>query len=146
MKDESFDSVVQTNLNGAFYMMRELAPLMVKQRDGRIVNISSVSGVKGNPGQANYSASKAGLIGLSLSASKELGARNIRVNVVAPGFIKTDMTAQLNEKQLAQSEAAITLGRAGEAQDVAELVAFLASDKAAYITGQVIAVDGGLNI
>jgi 3-oxoacyl-[acyl-carrier protein] reductase len=146
MKDESFDSVVQTNLNGAFYMMREIAPLMVKQRDGRIVNISSVAGVKGNPGQANYSASKAGLIGLSLSASKELGARNIRVNVVAPGFIKTDMTAKLNEKQLAASEAAITLGRAGEPEDIAELVAFLVSDKAAYITGQVISVDGGLAI
>ncbi|MDR0854244.1 MAG: 3-oxoacyl-[acyl-carrier-protein] reductase [Clostridiales Family XIII bacterium] len=146
MKDESFDSVVQTNLNGAFYMMREIVPLMVKQRDGRIINISSVAGVKGNPGQANYSASKAGLIGLSLSASKELGVRNIRVNVVAPGFIKTDMTAKLSEKQLEQSEAAITLKRAGEAEDVAELVAFLASDKAAYITGQVIAVDGGLAI
>ncbi|MDR3305024.1 MAG: 3-oxoacyl-[acyl-carrier-protein] reductase [Clostridiales Family XIII bacterium] len=144
MKPESFDRVVATNLNGAFYMLREIAPLMVKQRGGRIINISSVSGIKGNPGQVNYAASKAGLIGLSLSAAKELGSRAITVNVVAPGFIRTDMTAALNGKQTEQSIAAVTLGRIGEPEDVAHLAAFLASEKAGYITGQVIAVDGGI--
>ena len=146
MKTESFDKVVSTNLNGAFYMIKELSPMMVKQREGRIVNISSVAGVKGNPGQANYSASKAGLIGLTLSVAKELGVRNITVNAVAPGFISTDMTAALNENQMEQSIAAITLGRAGEPSDIAHTVAFLASEKASYITGQVIAVDGGIKI
>lgn len=146
MKTESFDKVVSTNLNGAFYMIKELSPMMVKQREGRIINISSVAGVKGNPGQANYSASKAGLIGLTLSVAKELGVRNITVNAVAPGFISTDMTAALNENQMEQSIAAITLGRAGIPSDIAYTVAFLASEKASYITGQVISVDGGIKI
>ena len=146
MKAESFDKVISTNLNGAFYMLKELSPMMVKQRAGRVINISSVAGVKGNPGQVNYSASKAGLIGMTLSAAKELGARNITVNAVAPGFISTDMTASLNEKQTEQSIAAIALGRAGEPSDIANTVAFLASDKAGYITGQVLSIDGGLKI
>ena len=146
MKPESFDKVVATNLNGAFYMIKELSPMMVKQREGRIINISSVAGVKGNPGQANYSASKAGLIGLTYSVAKELGVRNITVNAVAPGFISTDMTAALNEDQTEQSIAAICLGRAGEPSDIAYTVSFLASDRASYITGQVISVDGGIKI
>ncbi|MDR1795897.1 MAG: 3-oxoacyl-[acyl-carrier-protein] reductase [Clostridiales Family XIII bacterium] len=144
MKPESFDRVVAINLNGAFYMTKELSALMVKQRSGRIINMSSVSGVKGNAGQANYSASKAGLIGLTKSAAKELGSRGITVNAIAPGFINTSMTALLTEEQMARSVSAITLGRAGEPEDIAELALFLASDKASYITGQVIAVDGGL--
>ena len=146
MKTESFDKVISTNLNGAFYMLKELTPMMVKQRAGRIINISSIAGVKGNAGQVNYSASKAGLIGMTLSAAKELGSRNITVNAVAPGFIYTDMTAVLSDAQTEQSIAAIALGRAGEPSDIAHTVSFLASDKAGYITGQIIAVDGGIKI
>ncbi|MDR1815182.1 MAG: 3-oxoacyl-[acyl-carrier-protein] reductase [Clostridiales Family XIII bacterium] len=144
MKPESFDRVVRINLNGAFYMTKEISALMVKARAGRILNMSSVSGVKGNAGQANYSSSKAGLIGLTLSTAKELGARGITANAIAPGFINTPMTALLTEEQMARSVAAIALGRAGEPEDIANLAVFLASDLAAYITGQVIAVDGGL--
>ena len=144
MKPESFDRVVAANLNGAFYMLKELSPGMLKQRAGRIVNISSVAGVKGNAGQANYAASKAGLIGLTLSAAKELGGKGVTVNAVAPGLIDTDMTKAIKEEQLARSVQAIPAGRPGEPCEVADLVCFLCSDKAAYITGQVIAIDGGL--
>ena len=144
MKPESFDRVVTANLNGAFYMLRELTPIMLKQRSGRVVNISSIAGVKGNAGQANYAASKAGLIGLTLSAAKELGGKGITVNAVAPGLIDTDMTRALTEAQLKDALAAIAAGRAGDPGEVADLVCFLCSEKAKYITGQVICIDGGL--
>jgi len=146
MKTESFNNVITSNLNGAFFMLRELTPFMLKQRYGRIVNISSIAGVKGNAGQVNYSASKAGLIGLTLSAAKELGSKGITVNAVAPGLIDTDMTRALNENQLKQALSAITANRFGKPEEVADLVCFLSSEKAAYITGQVIAIDGGLVI
>jgi len=146
MKPESFDRVISVNLSGAFYLIKELSPFMLKQRSGRIVNISSVSGLKGNAGQANYSASKAGLIGLTLSAAKELGSKGITVNAIAPGLIDTAMTKALSEEQRANILAQVTSGRFGEPEEVADLVCFLCSDKAAYITGQVIAIDGGLII
>ena len=144
MKSESFDKVVATNLNGAFYMLRELSIIMLKQREGRIVNISSVSGIKGNAGQANYSASKAGLIGLTKAAAKELGGKGITVNAVAPGLIDTDMAKGLSEAQLAGIIPSIAAGRLGKPDEVAALVCFLCSAHAAYITGQVVAIDGGL--
>ena len=144
MKDEDFDAVVNTNLRGAFLFLREAAKIMARQRADRIINISSVVGQMGNAGQINYSAAKAGLIGMTKSAAKELGGRSVTVNAVAPGFIETDMTAALTEETKKAYAAAIPLGRLGSAQDVADAVAFLASDKAAYITGQVIAVNGGL--
>ena len=144
MKDEDFDKVLDTNLRGAFMFLREAAKIMARQRHGRIINISSVVGQMGNAGQINYSAAKAGLIGMTKSAAKELGGRSITVNAVAPGFIETDMTAALTEEQKKAYADAIPLGRLGSAQDIADTVAFLASDKASYITGQVIAVNGGL--
>jgi 3-oxoacyl-[acyl-carrier protein] reductase len=144
MKPEDFDRVIRINLNGAFYMTKEFSTLMVKQRSGCIINMSSVSGVNGNPGQANYSSSKAGLIGLTKSAAKELGARGIKVNAIAPGFIDTPMTRKLSEKQIESSLDRVSLGRMGKPEDIAHLAAFLASDKASYITGQVICVDGGI--
>ena len=144
MKPESFDRVVRINLNGAFYMLKEMSTIMLKQREGRIVNLSSVSGVKGNAGQANYSASKAGLVGLTLSAAKELGGKGITVNAVAPGFIESAMTKALSEAQWENIMKQIASGRAGTPEEVAEVICFLCSDKAAYITGQVIAIDGGL--
>ncbi|MDR2610604.1 MAG: 3-oxoacyl-[acyl-carrier-protein] reductase [Clostridiales Family XIII bacterium] len=144
MKPEDFDRVLRINLNGAFYMLKELGALMLKQRSGRVINMSSVSGVNGNPGQANYSSSKAGLIGLTKSAAKEFGSRGVTVNAIAPGFINTPMTRKLSEKQIENSLAQVPLGRMGEPEDIAQLAAFLASDKASYITGQVIQVDGGI--
>ena len=144
MKDEDFDAVLNTNLRGAFFFLREAAKIMTRQRDGRIINISSVVGQMGNAGQINYSAAKAGLIGMTKSAAKELGSRSVTVNAVAPGFIETDMTSNLAEEVRKSYVSAIPLGRLGSVQDVADAVAFLASDKAAYITGQVIAVNGGL--
>ena len=144
MKDEDFDRVLGVNLRGAFVCLREAAKIMTRQRRGRIVNIASVVGQMGNAGQINYAAAKAGLIGVTKSAAKELAGRSITVNAVAPGFIETDMTAALADEARQAYARAIPLGRLGTAQDVADAVAFLASDKAAYITGQVLAVNGGL--
>lgn len=144
MKEEDFDTVVDTNLKGAFFCIRHASAIMLRQRYGRIVNISSVVGLMGNAGQCNYAASKAGLLGLTKSAAKELAAKGITVNAVAPGFIETDMTAALPEEVQAEYRKAIPAGRLGSAQDVAEAAAFLASDSASYITGQVLSVNGGL--
>ncbi len=144
MKDEDFDSVMQTNLRGAFVCLREAAKIMSKQRFGRIVNISSVVGQMGNAGQVNYAAAKAGMHGMTMSAAKELAGRNITVNAVAPGFIETDMTAQLPEDIRKAYEEAIPLKRMGSVEDVANAVVFLASEKAGYITGQILAVNGGM--
>lgn len=144
MKDEDFDNVLSVNLRGAFLCAREAAKIMSRQREGRIVNITSVVGQMGNAGQANYCAAKAGLIGLTKSLAKELAGRNITVNAVAPGFIETDMTAYLPAEAREAYAKAIPLGRFGTAEDVAEAVTFLVSPGAAYITGQVLAVNGGL--
>jgi 3-oxoacyl-[acyl-carrier protein] reductase len=144
MSDEQFDSVLSVNLKGSFVMARQVLPSMMKARSGRIVNISSVAGVYGNAGQANYSAAKAGLIGLTLSLSKEVGSRNITVNAVAPGFIETDMTAGLNDKMREAVLPRISLGRFGNPEDVAGTVSFLVSKDASYLTGQIIVVSGGL--
>lgn len=144
MTPADFDEVVKANLNGSFYFLNAVAPVMIKQKGGRIINISSIVGVRGNAGQVNYSASKAGIIGMTLSAAKELGKREITVNAVAPGYIETDMTEILTEDQKGAMLGAISLGRAGKASDVAKAVAFFASEGAAYITGQVLAVDGGM--
>lgn len=144
MKDADYDAVLNVNLRGAFLCLREAAKIMSRQRSGRIVNIASVVGQMGNAGQVNYSAAKAGLIGMTKSAAKELAGRNITVNAVAPGFIETDMTEALSDEVRAQYREHIPLKRFGSVQDVAEAVAFLASDKAAYITGQVLAVNGGM--
>ena len=146
MTDDDFKSVIDTNLNGAFYFLKEAAQIMVKQRYGRIINMSSIAGIRGNPGQINYCASKAGIIGMTLSAAKELGRRGITVNAIAPGFIETDMTGILTEEQKAASLDAISLGRTGTPRDVANAALFLASDAASYITGQVLCVDGGMSI
>lgn len=144
MKDEDWDAVLQTNLSSAFAASRAAIKHMMRQRYGRIINISSVVGLMGNPGQANYVASKAGLIGLSKALAKEYGARGITVNAVAPGFIASDMTDKLTDEQKKAYEAAIPLGRLGTPEDVAALVAFLASPAAGYVTAQAIGVDGGL--
>ena len=146
MGAEAFDDVMRNNLYSAFHMMKAVIPTMMRARKGSIINMSSVAGTKGNPGQANYSASKAGLIGLTLSAAKELGSRGIRVNAVAPGFIGTDMTAKLGEDHMKEALGAIALGRIGTPEEVAELVFFLAGEGSSYITGQVIGIDGGLRI
>ena len=144
MKEADWDDVLNINLKGTFNCIKAASKIMLKQRYGRIINVSSVVGVSGNPGQANYVASKAGIIGLSKAVAKELASRNITVNVVAPGFIETDMTASLPDKARAAMVAQIPLGRAGTARDIAATVVFLASDQAAYITGQVIHVSGGM--
>jgi 3-oxoacyl-[acyl-carrier protein] reductase len=144
MKDTEWDAVLGVNLKGAFNCIRAVSKPMIKQRGGRIINISSVVSVMGNPGQANYVASKAGLIGLTKTVALELASRNITVNAVAPGFIQTEMTEALPEAVRQQMLAQIPLGRFGTSEEVAQAVAFLASDAAAYITGQVIHVNGGM--
>ena len=144
MKDEDFAKVLDTNLKGVFYCTKAVSKLMMKKRAGRIVNMASVIGLVGNAGQANYAAAKAGVIGFSKSAAKELASRGITVNVVAPGFIGTDMTADLPETVKEKALADIPLGKMGEPEDVANAVLFLASDQASYITGQVVNVDGGM--
>lgn len=146
MKDEDFDAVIDANLKGAFYMMREAMPIMMKAGYGKVVNISSVSGVLGNAGQANYSASKAGLIGLTKTAAREYASKRINVNAVAPGMIETDMTSAMSDKAKEGLVSTIPFKKMGDPDDIAEAVCFLASDKAAYITGQVLCVDGGMAI
>lgn len=146
MKEEDFDAVMDINLKGAFNTIKHASRQMLKQKSGKIVNISSVSGVLGNAGQANYSASKAGVIGLTKAMARELASRQINVNAVAPGFIDTDMTAALSEDAKAASVTQIPFGRTGKAKEIANVVAFLASEDASYITGQVISVDGGMAI
>ncbi len=144
MKDEDWDAVLDVNLKGAFLCTRAVARLMTRQRSGRIINISSVVGQMGNPGQANYCASKAGLHGLTRATARELAKRNITVNAVAPGFIQTDMTEALSEEQHAELLEQVPLARLGQVDDVAAAVLFLASDQAGYVTGQVIGVNGGM--
>ena len=144
MSEDEFQSVIQTNLAGTFHGVKFVTRPMMKQRQGRIINIASVSGVTGNMGQANYSASKAGVIGLTKAAAKELASRNITVNAVAPGFISTEMTDVLSDSVKESAVATIPLGHFGDVEDIAETVVFLASDRAKYITGQVICVDGGI--
>ena len=146
MSDTDFTDVISANLNGSFYFLSAAAKVMIKQKSGRIINLSSVAGVKGNPGQVHYSASKAGVVGMTMSAAKELGRRGITVNAIAPGFIDTDMTAVMTDDQKAKAAEAISLGRTGKPEDVAKTALFLASDGASYITGQTICVDGGLNM
>lgn len=144
MSPEDFDKVIRANLSGAFYMMKEMSSMMVKKRTGAIINMASVAGVKGNPAQVNYSASKAGVIGMTLSAAKELGRRGIRVNAIAPGFIETDMTTVLTDEQKEAAAKNITLGRMGKPEDIANAALFLASDMGSYVTGQVLGIDGGI--
>ena len=144
MKEADFDAVISANLRGTFLCMKAVARTMMKQRYGRIVNLSSVVGLRGNAGQVNYAASKAGVIGMTKSLAKELASRGVTVNAVAPGFIDTDMTAAMPEAAKTATLASIPMQRLGAPEDIAKAVAFLASDGAAYITGQVIAVDGGM--
>jgi 3-oxoacyl-[acyl-carrier protein] reductase len=146
MKDEQWDLVLNINLRGTFLFTRAVARPMMKARGGRIINVASVSGLMGNPGQVNYSASKAGVIGLTRTVACELASRNITVNAVAPGFIATDMTAKLGDEILQQVRKEIPLGRLGEPQDVADAVLFLASDAASFITGHILTIDGGLTV
>lgn len=146
MKDEEFDAVIDTNLKGAFYTLKFAAKYMTKQRSGRIVNIASVVGLVGNIGQANYAAAKAGLIGVTKTAAKELASRNILVNAVAPGFIETVMTAKLSEEIKEAANSKIPLGRFGKPEEIASAVYYLGSEENTYITGQVLTVDGGMVI
>lgn len=144
MKEEDFDIVIDTNLKGTFNTIKHVTPIMMKQRSGKIINISSVVGIVGNAGQVNYSASKAGVIGLTKSVAKELGSRGINVNAIAPGFIETDMTEVLKDNIKENLVKNIPLKKLGSSEDVANLVVFLASEQSKYITGQVINVDGGM--
>ncbi|WP_251860606.1 3-oxoacyl-[acyl-carrier-protein] reductase [Clostridium sp. Marseille-Q2269] len=146
MTEEDFDKVISVNLKGVYNCSKHIAPIMLKQRSGKIINISSVVGVAGNAGQCNYAAAKAGVIGITKTLAKELGSRGITVNAVAPGYIKTDMTDALSEKVKKSIEDVLPLKTLGTPEDVAEAVGFLASDKASYITGQVLHVDGGMII
>ena len=145
MSIKDWDDVIKTNLSGYFYCSKYISKQMIKQKHGRIINISSIIGINGNAGQINYSASKSGIIGLTKSLSKEIGKRNITVNAIAPGFINTDMTNNLTELNKRDYLNEISLNRFGEAKDVANLASFLASDEASYITGQIINIDGGIN-
>jgi len=144
MSEEDWDTVIDTNLKGAFNFIQAVERPMIRQREGRIINIASVAGLVGNPGQANYAASKAGLLGLTKTIARELASRNITANVVAPGFINTDMTTVLTEQVKAGVLGQVPMGRFGEPADIAAAVAFLASAEAKYITGQVLTVDGGM--
>ena len=144
MKEADWNAVIQTNLTGVFYVTKAVSKIMMKQRYGKIVNMSSVVGLMGNAGQANYAAAKAGVIGFTKSMAKELAARNITVNAIAPGFIATDMTAVLSDKVKEDLATKIPMGRLGEADDIAAAVLFLVSDSASYITGQTLNVDGGM--
>lgn len=146
MKEEDFDSVLNVNLKGTFNTIRHSARQMLRQKSGKIINISSVSGILGNAGQANYAASKAGVIGLTKTMARELGSRGITVNAIAPGFVDTEMTGVLSEEIRENACRQIILGRFGKPEDIANVSVFLASDKADYITGQVISVDGGMNV
>ena len=144
MSEEDFSRVIDVNLKGAFNCIRHVSRMMLRQRSGRIISLASVVGLHGNAGQANYAASKAGIIGLTKSAAKELASRGITVNAIAPGFIKTDMTDVLSDKVKENIAASIPMGKMGTTEDVAKAAAFLASDGAGYITGQVLSVDGGM--
>lgn len=144
MKEQDFDSVIDVNLKGVFNCMKSITPIMLRQKHGKIISISSVIGISGNASQVNYAASKAGIIGMTKSLAKEVGSRGINVNAVAPGFIQTDMTDALSDRVKEEAQKSIPLKRFGKAEDVAEVVAFLASDASDYITGQVIQVDGGM--
>nr|WP_295734563.1 3-oxoacyl-[acyl-carrier-protein] reductase [uncultured Intestinibacter sp.] len=144
MKEEDFDSVIKTNLKGAFNCLKAVTPIMLKQKYGKIVNMASVVGVVGNPGQVNYCASKAGLIGMTKSLAKEIGSRNITVNAIAPGFIDTDMTKILSDDQKKKILSQISLNKFGNVEDIANVALFLGSENSNYITGQVIHVDGGM--
>lgn len=146
MSEEDFDAVINTNLKGCFNTIRHMSRYFLKQRVGKIINISSVSGILGNAGQANYSASKAGVIGLTKAVARELASRGINVNAVAPGFVETDMTDALSDSVKENLKSQIPLGKIGHPQDIAKAVAFLASPDANYITGQVLSVDGGMAI
>ena len=146
MKEEDFDAVIGVNLKGTFNMIRHCTPVFMKQRSGCIVNVSSVAGLYGNPGQMNYSASKAAVIGMTMTTAKEFGSRNITCNAVAPGFIHTPMTEVLSEDLKAKMLDAVSLKRYGEPEEIASVVSFLVSDDASYVTGQVIEISGGLSM